>query len=55
MAAAEDMVKLLQNTSNPMALASHMQVIKDGMADMVKRIEILEGQVAQLQGLVPPA
>lgn len=51
MAAAEDMVKLLQSTKNPFDLSHHMPEIVAGMVDIVKRVQILEGQVAELQGL----
>lgn len=39
---AEQLVKLLQTTGNPLELAHHMPDIVSGMADLLKRVKALE-------------
>lgn len=42
MAAAEDMVKLLQGNPSPWSLSGDMPEFRDGLADMLARIQALE-------------
>jgi len=49
MAAAEDLVKLLNTTKNPFDLSHHMQDIVAGLADIVARLNELESQIAAMK------
>lgn len=40
--AAEEMVKVLDETTDEFELVNDMQVFKDGIADLVRRLQALE-------------